>query len=131
MRESTCPTDSKSLLGMVSSCGSHLQICVDGYDSKLACKMHLCMAEKGTHCNLVTQAIGRIAAEERAKLFVPVSIAQFSVYEALAADLLSRYSLCGSSTDCILMLLPRTCLEISCDSLLTAALYDVHLGRCI
>lgn len=37
------------------------------------------------------QAIGRIAAEEDAKLFVPVSIAQYSVYEALAAELLSRY----------------------------------------
>ena len=36
------------------------------------------------------QAIVRIAAEERAKLFVPVSIAQYSVYEALAADLLAR-----------------------------------------
>ena len=36
------------------------------------------------------QAIGRIAAEEDAKLFVPVSIAQYSVYEALAAELLSR-----------------------------------------
>ena len=86
---------------------------------------------KGTHCNLVMQAIGRIAAEERAKLFVPVSIAQFSVYEALAADLLSRYSPYGSSSDCILTLLPRTCLEILCDSLVTAASYDVHLGRYI
>ncbi len=36
------------------------------------------------------QAIATIAAEERAKLFVPVSIAQYSVYEALAADLLDR-----------------------------------------
>ncbi|CAK0738655.1 hypothetical protein CVIRNUC_001074 [Coccomyxa viridis] len=35
------------------------------------------------------KAIGRIAAEEDAKLFVPVSIAQYSVYEALAAELLS------------------------------------------
>ena len=39
---------------------------------------------------MLMQAIVRIAAEERAKLFVPVSIAQYSVYEALAADLLSR-----------------------------------------
>ncbi|CAL5223879.1 g6471 [Coccomyxa viridis] len=36
------------------------------------------------------EAIATIAAEERAKLFVPVSIAQYSVYEALAADLLAR-----------------------------------------
>lgn len=32
----------------------------------------------------------RIAAEEGAKLFVPVSIAQYSVYEALAAEQLHR-----------------------------------------
>jgi len=41
-------------------------------------------------CNGIVQAIGRIAAEENAKLFVPVSIAQYSVYEALAAELLAR-----------------------------------------
>ena len=38
------------------------------------------------------QAILKIATEEHAKLFVPVSIAQYSVYEALAADLLARSS---------------------------------------
>ncbi len=36
------------------------------------------------------QAIEKIAVEEKAKLFVPVSIAQYSVYEALAAQRLSR-----------------------------------------
>lgn len=34
----------------------------------------------------VGQAIESIAAEENAKLFVPVSIAQYSLYEALAAQ---------------------------------------------
>jgi carbamoylphosphate synthase large subunit len=36
------------------------------------------------------QAMDRIAAEEKAKLFVPVSIAQYSVYEAMAAERLQR-----------------------------------------
>lgn len=36
------------------------------------------------------QAMDRIAAEEKAKLFVPVSIAQYSVYEAMAAERLRK-----------------------------------------
>lgn len=39
-----------------------------------------------------------IAAEEGAKLFVPVSIAQFSVYEALAARLMARAVGCAACT---------------------------------
>jgi hypothetical protein len=34
------------------------------------------------------QAMARIGAREHASLFVPVSIAQYSVYEALAAELM-------------------------------------------
>ena len=34
------------------------------------------------------QAIRKIAADENAKLWVPVSMAQYSVYEALAAKLM-------------------------------------------
>ena len=47
--------------------------------------------------NTCAQAIQRIAEEERASLFVPVSIAQFSVYEALAAQRLAK-SGCGVCT---------------------------------
>lgn len=54
--------------------------CSHANDTHLGCKF----------CNAIVQAIGRIAAEENAKLFVPVSIAQYSVYEALAAELLAR-----------------------------------------
>ena len=46
---------------------------------------------------LVAQAIQRIATEEHATLFVPVSIAQFSVYEALAAQRLAKIG-CASCT---------------------------------
>jgi hypothetical protein len=44
------------------------------------------------------QAVTTIAAEEGASLFVPVSIAQFSVYEALAAQLMGRIMRCKSCT---------------------------------
>lgn len=36
------------------------------------------------------QAMAKIGAREKVALFVPVSIAQYSVYEALAAELLPR-----------------------------------------
>ncbi len=39
---------------------------------------------------VVRQAMERIAREEDAKLFVPVSIAQYSVYEAIAAERLAQ-----------------------------------------
>lgn len=44
------------------------------------------------------QAVTAIAAEEGAKLFVPVSIAQFSVYEALAARLMANAVGCAACT---------------------------------
>ena len=50
------------------------------------------------------QAIQRIAEEERATLFVPVSIAQFSVYEALAAQRLARIGCASCTLDA-----PRRC----------------------
>ncbi len=43
------------------------------------------------------QAIQAIAEEERVQLFVPVSIAQFSVYEALAAQRMAKLG-CGVCT---------------------------------
>ena len=50
-------------------------------------------------CTLLPkQAIQQIAEEERARLFVPISIAQFSVYEALAAQRLAKSDDCSVCT---------------------------------
>lgn len=56
---------------------------------------------------LVWQAIERIAREEGAKLFVPVSIAQYSVYEAIAAERLAQrlgVRSCTASTEAVALL---------------------------
>ena len=43
---------------------------------------------------LVSQAIQKIAAEENINMFFPVSMAQYSVYESLAATLLPPHTIC-------------------------------------
>ena len=45
------------------------------------------------------QAIQRIAEEQHATLFVPVSIAQYSVYEALAAQRLGKLGCAACTLD--------------------------------
>ena len=64
-------------------------------------------------CFGCVQAMARIGAREHASLFVPVSIAQYSVYEALAAELMppgchnctlsaSDVRGCGTVQQCVL-----------------------------
>jgi hypothetical protein len=52
--------------------------------------------ERPLTINRCSQAMARIGAKEKVTLFVPVSIAQYSMYEALAAELLP--SNCHSCT---------------------------------
>ena len=54
----------------------------------------------GSACNLgsLWQAISKIAAKEGISLWVPVSMAQYSVYEALAAHLMPRNTVCCTTS---------------------------------
>ena len=96
-----CGTISVRLRAVISWCGLGGFMCTS--------RLEVCALNLRPEARL--QAILKIATEEHAKRFVPVSIAQYSVYEALAADLLARLSLflqisfymlspCGYSADC-------------------------------
>lgn len=64
------------------------------------------------------QAIKKVAAQENVQLWVPVSIAQYSVYEALAAELMPEGCVsCTLDAATVALLNDKNKFTVHCESL--------------